>query len=232
MNIEPELRAQLKNNQRTIFITEADELLAAWQFQRKSSPKRSKNTSMVPTQWRYSVPPGEKSPLMPCHVSYRCKAAHASSSVKPATEYLTSYSTSACCQTYETSPNLKALDVVDYAKRNMAPYVSPILDAVTLGLVAEDLGLSGRAIPKVINGRQYIAFVETTGARVVFPGTLYAARNRKIINMAIGSLGIKNMAVKGGILTICITVPLTILECYLKDTHSLAAFAGTLTSDH
>jgi hypothetical protein len=70
MNIEPDLRAKLKNNQRTIFFTEANELLAAWQFQRKSAPKRSKNMSMVPAQWRYSAPPSEKSPLMPCHVSY------------------------------------------------------------------------------------------------------------------------------------------------------------------
>ena len=187
---------------------------------------------MAPTEWRYSVPPDDKCPLMPCHVSYQHKAGRSFGHVKPAFEY----STRSCHHTYGANatisvPDLDALDAVSFAKRNVAPYVSPILDAATLALVCKDLGLVGRAIPKVINGRQYIAFTGYAGLRTLFPGTIYSAMNRKIIKMAIGALGIKNMVRNGGILTFCITVPLTILECYLNDHHSLATFAGNLASD-
>ena len=50
MSIATELQSKLEQNQKIIFITEADELLAAWQFKRKSSTKRSKNLAMVPTE--------------------------------------------------------------------------------------------------------------------------------------------------------------------------------------
>jgi hypothetical protein len=49
--------------------------------------------------------------------------------------------------------------------------------------------------------------------------------------MAIGALGIKNMVKSGGVLTIYITVPLTILESFLKDHSSIYSLAGNLASD-
>jgi hypothetical protein len=39
----------LDANQRTIFITDADDLLAVWRFKRQSSTKRSKNLNIVLT---------------------------------------------------------------------------------------------------------------------------------------------------------------------------------------
>lgn len=232
MNIAEDLQVKLNNNQRTIFITEADELLAVWRFKKANTFKRSVDFSRVPQQWRYSAPPNDKCRLMPYHVSYRLKSSHAYSKVEPAFEH----TTRACHHTHSAKadisvPDLTTLQAVDFAKRNVAPYVSPILDAHTLTLVGKDLGLSGRAVTKVIDGRQYIAFVETTGARKIFPGTLYSAKNRQIIKLAIGALGIKNMVKNGGILTICITVPLTILECFLEDHTTLYTFAGHLASD-
>jgi hypothetical protein len=151
--------------------------------------------------------------------------------IKPAPEY----STNACHghgrTVHLSTQDLDALDPVSFAKRNVAPYISPIMDAATLSLVCKDLGITGRAIPKVINGRQYIAFSGYPGFRTMFPGTIYSANNSKIITMAIGSLGIKKMVKSGGILTICLTVPLTVLELYLKDQLTLSAIAGTLTAD-
>jgi hypothetical protein len=41
---------------------------------------------------------------------------------------------------------------LSFAKRNVAPYISPIMDSATLFRVCNDLGISGRALPKVING--------------------------------------------------------------------------------
>jgi uncharacterized membrane protein (Fun14 family) len=83
----------------------------------------------------------------------------------------------------------------------------------------------------MINGRQYIAFSGYPGLRTRFPGTIYSAKNRKIINMAIGALGIKNMVKNGGFITFYVTVPLTILEAFLKDHKSCYELAGNIASD-
>ncbi len=233
MSIEEDLKLKLKNNQRTIFITDADDLLAAWRHRREKNSRscRCFDFSRVPMEYRLSAPPNERAALMPCQVSVRCHRSHITKTIKPAPEY----STNACHGHGRTvhlkTQDLDALDTVSFAKRNVAPYISPILDAGTLALVCKDLGISGRAIPKVINGRQYIAFSGYPGLRTMFPGTIYSAKNRKIITMAIGALGIKNMVKSGGILTICITVPLTILESFLKDHSSVYKLAGNLASD-
>lgn len=67
--------------------------------------------------------------------------------------------------------------------------------------------------------------------RKLFPGTKHLASNRKIVQMAIGALGIKSMVRGGAWLTICITVPLTILECFLKDEFTMSALIGNVASD-
>jgi hypothetical protein len=231
MSIAEDLKIKLENNQQNLFITDADDLLAVWQFKRKNKFKRSVDFTRVPKEWRCSAPPDEKSLLMPCHVSIRRKAGHTFSTVKPAFEY----STGACHGHGRmftiSATDLNALEAVTFAKRNIAPYVSPILDAGTLGLVCNDLGITGRIIPKVIKGRQYIAFSGYPGLRTLFPGTIYSANNRKLITMAIGSLGLQNMVKTGGILTICITVPLTILETFLQDHATCYDLVGNMASD-
>lgn len=234
MSIAEDLNTKLKNNRRTMYITDADDLLAAWRHRRENTFKRSFDFSRVPREYRLSAPPNENAPLMPCHVSMRRKSSQVFKTIKPAPEYFT-----IACHGHgrikSLSPrdldSLDALNAASFVKRNIAPYVSPVLDTATLTLVCKDLGITGQAIPKVIKGRQYIAFTGHAGLRTQFPGTIYSADNRKIIKMAIGSLGIKNMVKNGGILTICITVPLTVLECFLRDPYSFSAFAGNLASD-
>ena len=128
-------------------------------------------------------------------------------------------------------PTLTELNAVGLARRNSAPYISPILDAYTLSLVCKDLGLKGKAVAKVINGRQYIVLSGYAGLRTYLPGTVYSMKNRKIIQMAIGTLGIKNMVRSGARLTICLAVPLTILECILNDYATMASLIGNVASD-
>lgn len=232
MGIAQELKAELDKNQHSVYITDADDLLAAWRHRmEKSSGGRCFDHSKVAKEYRLSAPPNENAALMPCHVSVRRHRSHVTKTIKPAP----GYSTISCHGHGRTArlstQDLDALNTVSFTKRNMAPYISPILDLATLTLVCKDLGISGRAIPKVINGRQYIAFSGHPGLRTMLPGTIYRADNLKIINIAIGSLGIKNMVKKGGILTIAITVPLTVLELYLKDQLTLSAIAGSLTAD-
>ncbi len=226
MSIRPDLQTKLNNNLREILITDADDLLAAWQFKRKSSTKRSKNMRMVPSDYRFSTPPHEKTPLMPCHVSIRRKSGQTYSKVE--------FGSTMDCHGHGRMKKISIDDLdpdsVSYLKHK-APYVSPVIDTATLALVLKDLGISGKAIPKVINGRQYIAFSGYPGLRSRFPGTIYSARNTKIVNMAIGALGIKKMVRTGGIITIALTVPLTIFECFLKDETAWHQLAGNIASD-
>ena len=151
MSIAEDLKIKLKNSQRTIFITDADDLLAVWQFKRKNTFRRSVDFSRVPKEWRCSAPPNDNSPLMPCHVSYGRKSGRLS--FKKA-KLNFGFSTISCHSHGRMStisaPDLDTLEAVTFAKRNIAPYVFPILDAGTLTLVCNDLGITGRAIPKVI----------------------------------------------------------------------------------
>lgn len=230
MGIETDLNREISNNDYTIDIIEADELIAVWRYRRCNRFTHSVDFTRVPQQWRYSVPPADCNDLMPCHVSYRLKSSRGYSCAKPA------YELSRCHReshrwSSRPVPSLTELDAVGFAKRNVAPYVSPILDVYTLSLVLKDLGLSGRAIPKVINGRQYIVLSGYAGLRKYLPGTIYSANNRKIIQMAIGELGLKNMVKNGARLTICLTVPLTILECFLRDQATMASLIGHIASD-
>lgn len=237
MSIAEDLELKLKNNQRDIFITDADDLLAAWRHRREKTSRscRCFDFSRVPTEYRLSAPRDLTAECMPCHVTlHRNKFGKVTKTMKPAYEH-----SSIACHghgrmktiTPRDMEVMDATDAVSFARRNVAPYVSPIMDSFTLARVCNDLGIHGRAIPKVIKGRQYIAFADTSGVRKIFPGTLYSARNRKIITMAIGALGIKNMVKSGGILTICITVPLTIHEAFLTDHSSIYALAGNIASD-
>jgi hypothetical protein len=237
MDIEQDLRTSLKNNRREIFITETEELLAAWLFKKKSSTRRSKNLCAVPTDLRCSRPNCDTSELIPCHVSIRDKAGQTITRITPAPEY----STITChghgmlkkisLPDLESLNSMDRLEAITLTKKCFSPYVSPFFDAITLARVAKDLGILGKAIPKVIKGRQYIAFTGYAGTRQIFTASLYSARNAKIINMAIGAMGITKMATKGGIITICLTVPLSVFECYLTDRSTWYELAGSVGAD-
>jgi len=126
---------------------------------------------------------------------------------------------------------LDLLEAVTLSKKCFAPYVSPFLDTITLARVARDLGFNGNVISKVIKGRQMVALTGYPGLRRIFTGTLYSSRNAKIINMAIGAMGITKMATKGGVLTICLTVPLSVLECYLNDKTAWYHLGGNIGAE-
>jgi hypothetical protein len=131
----------------------------------------------------------------------------------------------------ESLNSMDRLEAITLTKKCFSPYVSPFFDAITLARVAKDLGIQGKAIPKVIEGRQYIAFSGSPGMRQIFTSTLYSARNAKIINMAIGAMGITKMATKGGLITIGLTVPLSVYECYLTDQSAWYELTGSVGAD-
>lgn len=230
MSIEGDIRNQIKTNDYVLGIIEVDELIAAWCYRLSNRFTRSVNFTRVPQQWRYSTPPDNCDDMMPCHVSYRLKASQAYSHVEPAYDLRRCHQNAHGWDSRQV-PLLTELDAVGFARRNVAPYISPILDAYTLSLVCKDLGLKGKAVAKVINGRQYIVFSGYAGLRTYLPGTVYSLKNRKIIQMAIGTLGIKNLVRSGARLTICLTVPLAILECFLNDHATMASLIGNVSID-
>ncbi len=147
-----------------------------------------------------------------------------------------SYANTSACH-HSSSPDMRQitsidkLQAVDFAKRNISPWLSPIMDTVTLGKVVKDLGISGKVESRVINMRQYIVFGGYAGRRELFRGTVYSAQNTRIIQMAIGALGIKHMVKNGAFITVVATVPLTIIQCILEHKTTMANLVGRITSD-
>jgi hypothetical protein len=230
VSIAVDLKRKLEQNNHTLNIIEADELIAAWRYRKCNRFTRSVDFTRIPKEWRYSAPPAGCSDVIPCHVSYRTKASHGVGRVDPVCG-LSKCHRSNQSWSNRTVPTLAELDAVGFSKRNVAPYISPILDTHTLGIVCKDLGLNGRVATKIIKGRQYVVLSGYSGLRTYLPGTVYSVTNRKIIRMAIGSLGIKNMVKSGAILTIYLTVSLEIFECFLNDEATMYSLIGNITSD-
>lgn len=232
MTIAGTLKHQISKNDYCLYVVEADDLIAAWVYQYREKHKRSYNFSQVPTEYRYSAPPSEKSPKMKCRVTFSSKGTQQINapftSVSPKSAIHCHIPPSSQKRAVDSIDKLKA---VDFAKRNVAPYISPFLDSVTLGRVVKDLGITGKVVTKEIKGVQYIVFGGYAGIRSLFRGTKYSSRNAKVVQMAIGSLGIKNMAVNGARITIFLTVGLTIVQCILEDDATMITFAGRVTTD-
>ncbi len=91
MDVDRALISEINLNRRELFITESEELLAAWLFKMRSSSKRTKNLSAVPTKLRCSHPHSDTTELIPCHVSIRKKAGQTFTQIAHATEYSTAY---------------------------------------------------------------------------------------------------------------------------------------------
>ena len=149
MSIEADLKREMKINDYTLDIIEADELIAVWRYRQCNRFTRSVDFSKVPREWRYSAPPANCDDLMSCHVSYWRKNNSGYGNIKPA-EHLGRCHGDFGSASLRELPSPAELDALTFSKRNVAPYISPILDAGTLALVVKDLGLTGKAIPKVI----------------------------------------------------------------------------------
>lgn len=120
--------------------------------------------------------------------------------------------------------------IIDIAKKG-ASYVSPILDTITVAKLAKDIGIKGQIATKIVQGKQYIIFKGYAGLRSIFTGTRYLATNPRIIDMAIGSMGVGKTILKGTRLTIIITIPINIFNLIIKDDMTMQKFIGTTASD-
>lgn len=101
--------------------------------------------------------------------------------------------------------------------KTVAGYTSTALDIYILNQLLNDIGITGKAYQKRVNGKNYVIFKGHPGLRHIFTAPRYLAKNPKVVDMAIGQAGIKNSIRSGARLTIFLTVPIVILQHILRD---------------
>lgn len=115
--------------------------------------------------------------------------------------------------------------------RQSANYASAMIDTQTALKMIKDLGMAGKVITKSVNGKQYIIFKGYAGNRSLFTATRYLANNPKVVDMAIGKIGVNKSILSGARLTIFLVVPLNILSHILNDKQSMFQLIGSTAID-
>lgn len=103
--------------------------------------------------------------------------------------------------------------------------------AVIAAKLLRDFGIqSNKVLIKTYAGKQYVIFKGYPGARKIFRGTRYLIDNPKVVRMAVGPKGIKN--IKGGfVLSVVLSVGIELFDYLIRDTATLSHLLGTITGD-
>lgn len=117
------------------------------------------------------------------------------------------------------------------AVQPLVGHVSPVLGLATVVRLAGDLGLTGRVETRTVNGKQYVILSGRPGNRSFFTGTRYLATNPKVVDMAIGKVGLNQSIVSGVRITVLLAAPLNVLRYLFEDNYSLARLFGTTAAD-
>lgn len=112
-----------------------------------------------------------------------------------------------------------------------ANYAAAVLDAHTALKLINDLGIDGKVALKSVNGKQYIIFKGYAGNRSIFTAARYLANNPKVVDMAIGKIGVNRAIVSGARLTIFLVVPLNVLNHILNDQQTMSQLIGATATD-
>jgi len=115
--------------------------------------------------------------------------------------------------------------------RSLSNYASAVLDAKTTTRLINDLGVKGSVVLKSFKGRQYIIFKGYSGNRSIFTASRYLAKNPKVVDMAIGRVGVNKSIVSGARVTIFLIVPINILNYILDDKQTMFRLIGTTSTD-
>jgi len=110
-------------------------------------------------------------------------------------------------------------------------YVVPVADAIVATKILRELGVTGEAVVKNVNGKAYVILKGLPGSRKVLTGTRYLANNPKIVKMAIGTKAVNRSIMKGSIVTLLITIPLSIADVCLKDQATTGHLIGVVATD-
>lgn len=115
--------------------------------------------------------------------------------------------------------------------RYLSNYASATLDSKTAIRLISDLGIKGSVVLKSFKGRQYIIFKGYAGNRSIFTASRYLAKNPKVIDMAIGKVGVNKSIISGARVTIFLIVPLNILNYILDDQQTMSRLLGSTATD-
>ncbi len=115
--------------------------------------------------------------------------------------------------------------------RSLSNYAAAMLDTKTTVRLINDLGIKGTVILKNLKGKQYIIFKGYAGNRSIFTASRYLAKNPKVVDMAIGTVGLNKTIKSGARVTIFLIVPLNILNYILDDKQTMFSLLGTTATD-
>lgn len=222
------IKKEFMNNQIETFFTSTEDLIAVWYHQQK----RLNDSEAL----RCVSAREHKRLAQPCHVSHSQNKGQTFTGTKfNSRPNPTSYHAHGKVKQFLIS-NMDDLydyitETVSFSKNHLAAYVSPMLDAKVLTRVTKDLGITAKMLPKEIRGYQYIAFTGYAGSRNILTSPIYKSNNIKLVNLAIGRLGVANSIMKGTILTLSLTIPLSIAESMLRKPQDLYYLFGYLATD-
>lgn len=95
----------------------------------------------------------------------------------------------------------------------------------------DELGLTGKAVIKEIQGKSYVILKGYPGLREKLTGTRYLASNPKVVDLAIGTKRVSGTMISGARLSIFIAVPMTVLQFLISEQSTLLRLVGTIASD-
>jgi len=153
------------------------------------------------------------------------------SKVKQNSQVIDVFSTEQLIKAWEQKTGKETAELSGVVLRDGANYASAIVDSVTAVRMIKDLGINGRVSLKTVGTKQYVIFKGYAGIRSIFSSTRYLATNPKVVDMAIGRVGVNNSIVSGARLTIFLVVPLNILNHILSDQQTMTQLIGKTATD-
>jgi hypothetical protein len=152
-------------------------------------------------------------------------------SVKENSHTLYAFSAEDLIKEWEYKTGKKHAELVTDKIKSASGYVSPFMDSIVASKLIKDLGFFGKVVTTIKGGKSYIVFKGLAGKRTIFTSTRYLANNAKVVDMAIGKLGL-NKSILGGLrLTIYLTIPINILLEFTRDHFSMTRLLGTTATD-
>lgn len=112
-----------------------------------------------------------------------------------------------------------------------ASLASPAQDVLLARSLINEVGLTGRAVTKSVNGTTYIILKGYPGLRQTLTGTRYLSSHPKIVDLAIGQRGVNRNLISGARLTIYLTVPINVLQHLLNEEATLSQLIGRTATD-
>lgn len=106
-----------------------------------------------------------------------------------------------------------------------------LADVRVANQLIDELGLTGKAVIKEIQGKSYVILKGYPGLREKLSGTRYLASNPKVVDLAIGTKRVSGTMISGARLSIFVAVPMTVLQFLISEQSTFLRLVGTIASD-